>query len=56
MALKVSNKNRKKSVNDQITDAVTVKKVHQEQAEFTKKFTKYYIIAFVTLTILFFVI
>ena len=38
MALKVSNKNRKKSVNDQITDAVTVKKVHQEQAEFTKKF------------------
>lgn len=56
MALKVSNKNRKKSVNNQITDAVTIKKIQSEHAEFTKKFTKYYVITFVVLTILFFII
>lgn len=47
MALKVSNKNRKKVEQEKI------EKVHIEHAEFTKKFTRYYVAAFVVLFIVF---
>jgi len=47
MALKTSNKNRKK-VQEQ-----KIEKVQKEHCEFTKKFTRYYVIAFVVLFALF---
>lgn len=47
MALKVSNKNRKKAYEQK------VEHIAIEQSEFTKKFTKYYVIAFVTLFVIF---
>ena len=47
MALKTSNKNRKK------VEQQKIEKIHQEQSEFTKKFTKYYVIAFVALFVIF---
>ena len=50
MALKTSNKNRKKVQQEKI------EKVQKEHCEFTKKFTKYYVIAFVVLFIIFSII
>ena len=50
MALKVSNKNRKKVEQDKI------EQIHQEHSEFTKTFTKYYVIAFVVLFVIFSII
>lgn len=47
MALKTSNKNRKK------VEQQKIEKVRIDQAEFTKKFTKYYFIAFVVLFLMF---
>ena len=47
MALKVSNKNRKKVEQHKIDQ------VQQEHCEFTKKFTRYYVIAFVALFVIF---
>ena len=50
MALKTSNKNRKKVQQKKI------EQVQKEHCEFTKKFTKYYLIAFVSLFVLFLII
>lgn len=50
MALKTSNKNRKK-VQEQ-----KIEQVHKEHCEFTRKFTRYYVIAFVVLFALFTII
>ena len=50
MALKTSNKNRKK-VQEQ-----KIEKIQQEHCEFTKKFTKYYAVTFVVLFIIFSII
>lgn len=50
MALKVSNKNRKKVHQEKI------EKVQQEHTEFTKKFTRYYVAAFIILTIIIFIL
>lgn len=50
MALKTSNKNRKKIL---LQKNETVEK---ENSELIKKFTKYYIIIFLILTFIFFVI
>lgn len=47
MALKVSNKNRKKTYEQK------VEQVHKDHSEFTKKFTRYYLIAFVALFVIF---
>jgi len=47
MALKTSNKNRKK-VKEQKID-----QIQKEHCEFTKKFTRYYVAAFVVLFVLF---
>lgn len=47
MALKVSNKNRKK------VEQHKIEQVQQKQCEFTKKFTRYYVIAFVALFVIF---
>jgi hypothetical protein len=47
MALKTSNKNRKKLAQQKI------EKIEHEQCEFTKKFTRYYVIAFVVLFAIF---
>lgn len=50
MALKTSNKNRKK-VQEQ-----KIREVNIEHEKFTKVFTKYYVIAFVTLFTLFLIL
>jgi len=50
MALKTSNKNRKK------VEQSKIKKVQAEHAEFTKKFTRYYVYVFVVVAILAFII
>lgn len=47
MALKTSNKNRKK-VQEQ-----KIEKVQKQHSEFTKKFTRYYVAAFAVLFVLF---
>jgi len=47
MALKTSNKNRKK------VEQQKIEKVQKEHCEFTKKFTKYYVVAFVALFVIF---
>ena len=47
MSLKVSNKNRKK------VEQQKIEKIQHESVEFTKKFTKYYVIAFVVLFAIF---
>lgn len=50
MALKVSNKNRKKVQEE------TIETIQKEPSESTKKFTKYYVIAFVVLVFLSFIL
>ena len=50
MALKVSNKNRKKTQQERI------ELVEKEQENFTKKFTEYYVVAFVVLFVLFMIV
>lgn len=50
MALKTSNKNRKK------VEQKKIEKIQIEHSEFTKKFTKYYLIAFISLFVLFLII
>lgn len=50
MALKVSNKNRKKVQQEKI------EQVQKEHCEFTKKFTRYYVIAFCVLAAIMFII
>jgi hypothetical protein len=47
MALKVSNKNRKKVYQQK------VEQIQNENSKFTKKFTRYYVIAFVVLFVIF---
>lgn len=50
MALKTSNKNRKK------VEQKKIEKIQAEHAEFTKKFTRYYVFVFVVIAILSFII
>jgi len=50
MALKTSNKNRKKVQQEKI------QKIQLEHAEFTKKFTRYYVAVFAVLVILSFIL
>lgn len=46
MALKVSNKNRKKVHQEKIVN------VQKEHKEFTKSFVRYYIIAFIVIALM----
>ena len=50
MALKVSNKNRKKVQQEKI------EQIQKEHSEFTKKFTRYYVYVFTVIVILSFIL